>query len=74
MNTASFRIPLSRVNLFYKELAFNESMRGQRVGQAFFNYMNLGQMKQDQLFLDELHAADNDKARAMIDYITDWYN
>ena len=63
-----FTIPKSRVDAFYAQ---HPAQTPLRLGQAFFNYVDLGKMTQDRAFTDALHAADGQKARDLISAITD---
>lgn len=69
--TPRFTIPQSRVEAFYAQ---HPQQTPLRLGQAFFNYMDLGKMTQDRAFNDALHAADGPEARALIAAITDHSN
>jgi hypothetical protein len=66
--TASFTIPKTRVDAFYAQHPKETQLR---LGQAFYNYMELGKMTQDRDFTDALHAADSQRARDLIASITD---
>lgn len=66
-----FTIPQSRVDAFYAQ---HPKQTPLRLGQAFFNHMDLGKMSQDRAFTDALHAADGQKARDLISVITDPHN
>ena len=67
----SFTIPQSRVDAFYAQ---HPAITPLRLGQAFFNYMDLGKMTQDRAFNDAMHAADGERARELIRSITDPHN
>lgn len=69
--TASFTIPKSRVDAFYAQHPQQTQLR---LGQAFYNYMELGKMTQDRDFTDAMHCADGQRARDLIDSITDSQN
>lgn len=69
--TASFTIPKTRVDAFFAQHPKQTQLR---LGQAFFNYMELGKMSQDRDFTDAMHAADGQRARDLIESITDSQN
>lgn len=71
--------PRTAVCRFYAErnaltLEAEELKRFLRVGQHFFNHMQLGKVVSpaNKLWADKLHAADSNTARKMIIERTDW--
>ena len=57
--------PLSQVQRFRAEIKA-KGLNGLRLGQAFYNYMQLDKCVQDRAFLDTLYNADYETADHMI--------
>lgn len=66
---ARLSIPKSRVDEFMKQ-----SNQGQRLGQAFYQFMNAEKCTQDKAWWDRLYEANDVIAKTMIDTVTDWSN
>lgn len=64
------------VKEFKKELLTTDAYTEQRIGQAFFNYMEMHKVTspENQGFLAKLYEADGREAWKLIDSHTDWAN
>lgn len=69
--TPALSIPKTRFDQF---LAQRHTQKGQRFGQAFFNFMDAHKCTQDKAWWDRLWNASDMDARGMINALIDWDN
>jgi hypothetical protein len=69
--TPVLSIPLTRYTQFMSQ---RHMQKGQRFGQAFFNFMDAHKCSQDKAWWDRLYEANDMQARGMIHALLDWEN
>lgn len=69
---STLRFSRSLIETFFKVYKLDPQYRGQRIGQAFYNYFTLHKHTGDKHELDRLYEMDGEPARKWIEQHTDY--